>query len=211
MARIVTLTAENAAAVAGDCAQRLLRGEIILFPTDTVYGLLLHSTRPADLARLNRLKGRAAEKPLAALLTAEPALVEHMQKLLKPLPGAEVERLVPGPVTLLAAAETWRELLPGALLELPYDRLGVRVPAHRQLQALLALCGGWVLATSANREGLPTPASAADCLAQLGCLEEVALVVDGGECGAEASAVVEVTVAGLRMRILRRHRLLPGE
>lgn len=190
--------------VVAQTAELLLAGGIVIFPTDTVYGLMAHSTDAAELARLNALKNRPFNKSIAALAAAEAALIAHMRKLVCSLPGAS--GLIPGALTVIAERDAWQDTLPDPLLSLPYSRIGVRIPKHPALQDVIVRCGGWLMATSANLEGLPTPTSVAEIVAQFESAEDVELAADGGRCRIEPSAVVEIV--GGQARILRPHPLL---
>lgn len=192
-------------AIAAEAARRLLAGEIIILPTDTVYGLFLHSTVPEDVARLERLKRRPQPKPLAALLREDGRLVAFMREAIRPLAGKDAERLIPGALTLVTPFAEWNGLLPSELATLPYPAIGVRIPAHEFVQEVLAGCGGWALATSANAADKPTPAVLDEVLLAFGA-DSVSFTVDGGECAETPSAVVELRDGELH--ILRSHPLL---
>lgn len=205
MAQIISLN-ENPSEALRFAAMALDAGGIIVFPTDTVYGLMARYTRPEDLERLNAAKGRPADKPIAALAADEPRLLEVMRNAVEPICGAHKDDLVPGALTILMALERWQDALPSGIDKLPYKQIGVRVPRHAALQELLRACGGWLMATSANKEGMPTPYTLDGILVQLGEGADVSLAVDGGECRDEASGIVLVAPQGLE--IIRNHPLL---
>lgn len=192
--------------IVAQTAELLLAGGIVIFPTDTVYGLMIHGTDAKQLARLNALKGRSPDKPIAALVAADAPLVRHMRELVRSLGELAAKRLIPGALTIVADRGAWGNALPEPLMSLPYGSIGMRIPDHAVLQEVLARCGGWLMATSANPEGLPTPPSLKEVIAQLGGASSVELAVDGGKCGTEPSAVVEVS--GSRTRITRPHPIL---
>ncbi len=195
----------NDRAIAAEAADRLLAGELIILPTDTVYGLFLHSTAPEAIARLERLKHRPQPKPLAVLLREDERLVAFMRGTVEPLAGGAAEKLIPGALTLIAPFAEWRGLLPPELAALPYPAIGVRIPAHPFLQEVLAGCGCWALATSANVADEPTPAALDEVLKTLS-VDAVSFAVDGGECPQPPSAVVELSQG--KLRVLRSHPLL---
>lgn len=205
MAQIISLN-ENPQEAVRLAAQALNAGGIIVFPTDTVYGLMARYTQPEDLVRLNAAKGRPVDKPIAALAAEEPNLVEVMRRAVEPICGAHPEELVPGALTIVMSLELWQDRLPKGMDKLPYKQIGVRVPRHSALQELLKACGGWLMATSANKEGHPTMHTLSGVLEQLGEGVGVELAVYGEECGTEASGVVLVTSQGLE--IVRNHPLL---
>ena len=205
MAQIISAY-ENLSDALQLAAQTLNAGGIIVFPTDTVYGLLARYIEPSDLGRLNAAKGRSPEKPIAALAAEEPNLVEVMRRAVEPICGAKPDQLVPGALTIVMALELWQDRLPKGMDKLPYKQIGVRVPRHSALQELLKTCGGWLMATSANKEGMPTLHSLYGVLGQLGDGAGIELAVDGGDCGNEASGVALVTSQG--MEIIRNHPML---
>lgn len=173
-------------------ADALRAGEVVVLPTDTVYGLAALPTDAAAVDRVFALKGRAADTPLAVLcadvdqalaLAAEPDAVR----------GA-AERWWPGPLTLVVARR------PGLGLHLgePPDTIGLRVPDHDLVRSVARAIGP-IAATSANRHGEPPATSAAEADAALG--DGLGLVVDGGRLEASASTVVDAT--GPAWRVLR--------
>jgi L-threonylcarbamoyladenylate synthase len=205
MAQIISLN-ENPTETVRLAAEALNTGGIIVFPTDTVYGLMVRPMQSKDTERLNAAKDRQLDKPIAALAAEEPKLVEVMRSAVEPICGAHPNELIPGALTIVMALELWQDTLPRGLNKLPYKQIGVRVPRHAALQELLRACGGWLMATSANKEGMPTPHTLSAVHDQLGEGAGMSLAVDGGECANEASGVVLVTAKGLE--IIRNHPLL---
>lgn len=178
--------ASDPAAIA-EAAVRLRAGDLVVFPTETVYGVGANALDAEAVAKVFVAKGRPAADPLIVHL-ADASMV------------AQVAREVPATAARLMAA-FW----PGALtLVLPkalavpltvtagLDTVGVRVPAHPVTRALLEAAGVPVAAPSANRFSRPSPTSAADVAEDLG--DRVALILDGGSTtyGVE-STVVDVS------------------
>jgi tRNA threonylcarbamoyl adenosine modification protein (Sua5/YciO/YrdC/YwlC family) len=170
----------------------LRAGQVVVLPTDTVYGLAALPTDAAAVDQVFALKGRAADTPLAVLcadlkqalgLAAEPGAVR-----------AAAQRWWPGPLTLVVTRR------PGIDLHLgePPDTIGLRVPDHALVRAV-ATAVGPIAATSANRHGDPPATTAAEAEAALG--DGLGLVVDGGRLEASASTVVDTT--GPTWRVLR--------
>jgi L-threonylcarbamoyladenylate synthase len=205
MARIINLADDEEYAIA-KAAKALRCGGIIIFPTDTVYGVMARTNTAEGLARLNRVKGRDEGKPVAALAEEMPPLVSLMRAWAGEV-SEKPEMLVPGPLTVIAPAAMWGDALPAELRALPYPAMGVRIPRYDALQGLLRACGGWLMASSANLEGMPTTPVLEGVLAQLGT-EEIALAVDGGECANEASGIISVRADGIT--VVRGHNLLNG-
>jgi len=148
----------------------LQAGGVVVFPTDTVYGLLAAATSASAFQRLFELKQRPADQPLALLARAGHPLATLALDLLLDFPE-ERRSFRGGGLTLIVADE----LVPAAALpknirRLQAGRVGVRVPAHAAAQALLRAVGGLAWATSANaHRAAPsaTAAQVADWLATL--------------------------------------------
>lgn len=195
-----SLTDANVAIV-NEGARLLLDGRVIIFPTDTVYGLMAGGEAAMAARTLNRLKKRDESTPVAALVNRSAPL----QKVLKELSdrcALPLHELVPGPLTLVISREVAKGALPRPLLALPYATIGFRVPDYPALNALIEKVGGWVMATSANPTGVDAGNTLRSCLSELPH-ESIALAVDGGDVEGAASAVVDFT--GDQPRVLRGH------
>ena len=176
-------------------AERLLRaGELVAFPTDTVYGLGAMLTDPSAIEQLYIVKGRDAGKAIAVLLGDEAALAQ-VAGVLSELAVRLAHRFWPGPLTLVVPAHP---ALPANLSPLP--TVGVRMPDHPVALALLHRTGPLAV-TSANLSGQPSARTAGEVYAQLnGCIP---LILDGGETpGGLPSTVVDCT--GIEPVILRQ-------
>lgn len=158
-------------------AAALLReGELVAFPTETVYGLGANARNGRAVASVFAAKGRPSFNPLIShFFSAEAAFVEvEADERARRL----AERFWPGPLTLVLPrrADSRIDALTGAGL----PTLAVRVPAHPVARELLRLAGVPVAAPSANRSGQVSPTTAAHVLA--GLEGRLAAVVDGGAC-----------------------------
>lgn len=185
---------ENQPAIAAAAA--LLRaGELVAFPTDTVYGVGAIAWDAAAVARLYTAKLRAADKAIPVLL-ADPADLALVAREVSPLAQALARRFWPGPLTLIVprAAAVPDEVTAGG------DTVAVRVPDHPLARALIRAAGAPLAATSANLSGAASPVTAEEVVAQLA--GRVALILDGGRCpGGVPSTLVDIT--GERPVILR--------
>lgn len=178
-------------------AARLLRaGQLVAFPTETVYGLGADATDEAAVARIYAAKDRPRFNPLIShVATAEAALA-----LGQPTPDAE--RLAtahwPGPLTLVLRRR------PGCpiawLTSAGLETVALRVPGSAPARALLAEAGRPIAAPSANRSGRVSPTTAAHVAEELG--DRVALILDGGPCPVGLESTV-VDLSGDRPRLLR--------
>ena len=167
-------------------AELLLRlGELVAFPTDTVYGLGALLANPSAIEQLYVVKGREAAKAIAVLLGDETALAQ-VAGALSDLAARLVGRFWPGPLTLVVPAHP---ALPANLSPLP--TVGVRMPDHPVALALLRRTGPLAV-TSANLSGQPSARTAEEVFAQLN--GRIPLILDGGETpGGSPSTVVDCT------------------
>jgi len=167
----------------------LLAGELVAFPTETVYGLGADAADPQAVAKIFAAKGRPADHPLIVHLPA----ANWVERWAEQVPAAAwelMEAFWPGPLTLILKKQTW---VPDAVTG-GQDTVGLRVPGHPVALELLrrfAAAGGrgGVAAPSANRFGRVSPTRAEHVREELG--ERVALVLDGGACqvGIESTIV----------------------
>ena len=171
-----------------EVADALMRGEVGVIPTDTVYGLAAHPSNQAAVDRLYSIKGREDGKPIALLASD----AEAVARFGFPLSGKAAE----------LAGERW----PGALTLVVENAAGrtegFRVPAHDWTRRLVERCGGVLRVTSANLSGLPAATTASDAMAQIG--DKIAFAVDDGPSKVGvASTVVKVTKDGA-IAVLRK-------
>lgn len=171
-----------------DRAARLLRaGELVAFPTETVYGLGADACNGRAVAAIYAAKGRPSFNPLIAHVADAEAAQKHV------VWSDVAERLArafwPGPLTLVLPLKPGHGV--SGLTTAGLDTLAVRVPAHPTAQKLLRAFGGPVAAPSANPSGRISPTTAAHVLA--GLEGRIAAVVDDGPC----SVGVESTILGL--------------
>lgn len=153
----------------------LQRGELVAFPTETVYGLGADASNPEAVARLYRAKGRPNNHPVIVHLAG----VDELSHWASTVPEAAIKlatKFWPGPLTLiLPKAEHVLDEITGG-----QKSVGLRVPSHPVALDLLRAFGGGVIAPSANKFGRLSPTCAEDVRNEFGA--EVALVLDGGAC-----------------------------
>ena len=165
-------------------ADQLIAGDLVAFPTDTVYALGASLAHGASLRRLFSAKGRPPEKPLPVLLAAASDL-DRIALALDPRVLTLVARYWPGPLTVVVPA---REGMPEEVVG-PDRTVGARVPNHFLAVELIAKAGGALAATSANRSGHPPASNADDVERELG--DRLDLLLDGGTApGGVPSTVV---------------------
>jgi len=135
--------------------ETLLKGGVVAFPTDTVWGVLVRPDDPAAVERVYAMKGRPKSQPLQLLVADLEAATGLLPKDYRdPRFFALAERFWPGPLTLVVPAGRPFPAI-GAR-----ERVGLRIPNHPELQALLRALGGFLAATSLNPSGAPPVQSA---------------------------------------------------
>ena len=190
------------ASVMADAAANLVAGNLVAFPTETVYGLGADACNAGAVARIYSVKGRPADHPLIVHVASMDALGEWASDV----PGYAISLardFWPGPMTLIMKrSELAADFVTGG-----QDTVGVRVPDHAVALGLLeafARAGGkGVAAPSANRFGSVSPTTAQAVADELGeYLAEADQILDGGPCevGIE-STIIDCT--GNAPRILR--------
>lgn len=177
-----------------EAAAALVAGELVAFPTETVYGLGARADDDAAVARIFQAKGRPAAHPLIVHV-ADAASAAWFGNL--GVPDSAAQRLIgafwPGPLTVIVPRHTGR----AAAAAGGQDSIGLRLPAHPMARAWLKRCAELgvpgVAGPSANRFGRVSPTRAAHVRAEFG---PELRVLDGGDCavGIE-SAIVDCTRA----------------
>jgi L-threonylcarbamoyladenylate synthase len=178
-------------------AARILRaGGLVVFPTETVYGLGADAANADAVARVYAVKGRPSDHPIIVHLASADALDDYAHEA-NDATRALARACWPGPLTLVVRRR------PGTIADAVTggrDTVALRVPAHPVAHALLAAFGGGVAAPSANRFGRVSPTTAAHVRADLD--GDVDAILDGGAAtvGVE-STIVDCT--GAQPAILR--------
>ena len=175
-------------------ADLIRRGQLVAFPTETVYGLGADATNAEAVARVFAVKARPSFDPLIVHIDG----VERLATVASQVPAAALslaERFWPGPLTVVLP-KTAR--IP-AIVTAGLPSVAVRVPDHPVARALLAAAATPIAAPSANPFGYVSPTTAAHVEAQLGALP---LILDGGPCrvGVESTIVSFVGAAPALLR-----------
>ncbi len=163
----------------------LSRGELVAFPTDTVYGLGVDAFNDQAVRRLYLAKGRSQEKAIPVLVANLEQFVDIVDRTTVPAMRL-VEKFWPGPLTIILRQAS---NLAGAISA--YGTVGVRIPDHPIAQELIRAAGPLAV-TSANRSGDPEACTAEEIETSMGA--QVHLIVDGGRTpGGQPSSVVDCT------------------
>lgn len=158
-----------------EAVELLKRGELVAFPTETVYGLGADAGNPESIKKLYAAKGRPSNHPVIVHL----AHADQLSQWASRVPDAAIklaEKFWPGPLTMiLPKADHVRGEITGG-----QSSVGLRIPSHPLALSLLRSFGGGVIAPSANKFGRLSPTRAEDVRTEF--QNEVALVLDGGPC-----------------------------
>jgi L-threonylcarbamoyladenylate synthase len=173
----------------------LRRGDVIVFPTETVYGLGADALNPAAVERVFQLKGRNPDTPIP-IIVADQAMLKDLVQEIPPIARKLMEQFWPGPLTLVlpAAPGTPQQLLNRT------GGVGVRISSELIATQLAQELGHPLTATSANPSGRQAAATIEQ--AQDYFAAEIEIFIDGGQLPSKiGSSVVEVIDD--RIRIIR--------
>jgi L-threonylcarbamoyladenylate synthase len=200
--KIVQVAGDDPDPAVVERALRLLRaGEIVIYPTDTLYALG-GAALDADVARrVAAAKGRPRDKPLP-LIAADEEQARSLCRAWSRQADALARRFWPGALTLVLPA---RDGLPSGIVSRD-GALAVRVP-DLDLARRLSRGAGPLVSTSANRAGETAPTSCAAAFRAVG--DSVALALDAGPAQASVSTIVDATRD--RPRVLRAGRISEAE
>lgn len=205
--QVTTVQPDNLEQTAKLAGEAMAAGGLVVFPTETVYGLAASVDSAEGLSALREFKDRSDGQPFTVHLPGRDAVelyVDASDSTLQRL----IRKSLPGPVTLVAEvtddviANRVRKWLDGGLFDgLSVDEvrdllyhentIGLRCPDHIIGQAILAATSGPVVATSANRRGDAPPRDVDEAVTSVG--DAAAMVIDGGPCRfAKPSTIVRV-------------------
>ncbi len=177
--------------------QALRRGELVILPTETVYGLAADAANARAVAALYEAKGRPRFNPLIAHVSDRE--IGRRVAAFDERAEALTEAFWPGPLTLVAPVRDAAAVC--ELARAGLDTVAVRAPDHALAQAVLAAFGGPIVAPSANRSGRPSPTTYQDACDETGAFASARL--DGGPCRVGLESTVVSLLPGEPARLLR--------
>lgn len=175
-----------------EAVHAIARGELIVLPTDTVYGVGADAFDPAAVTRLREAKGRGRQMP-PPVLVADVATIDGLATGVSDEARALAAAFWPGGLTIILAAQ------PTLAWDLgdTHGTVALRMPDHPAALALLRRTGPLAV-SSANHTGQPAATTAAEAVAQLG--SSIAVYLDAGDApGQVASTIVDATVTPPRV------------
>lgn len=177
-----------------EAARIIAKGKVIVYPTDTVYGLGCNPFNQNGVKRIFSIKGERT-KPLPILASN----VKEIEKIAytTDLTLRFAEKFWPGPLTVILSKKT---SLP-SIVTRDLDSVAVRVPNHKVALELIHVSGGLLIGTSANKTGEKASRTAQEAAKQIG--EEVDLIVDDGPSPIGASSTI-IDLTQEKPKILRQ-------
>ncbi|WP_332777206.1 L-threonylcarbamoyladenylate synthase [Polaromonas sp.] len=186
-----------------EAARRIQAGELVGFPTETVYGLGADASSDRAVAGIFAAKGRPADHPLIVHVASASQVPDYASSV-PPFAARLMQAFWPGPLTLILPRKGG---VAGAAAG-GQDSIGLRCPAHPVAQALLKACATGVAAPSANRFGRVSPTTAQHVRQEFG---DTLLVLDGGPCAVGIESTIVDCTRGrpvlLRPGVLTRAQL----
>lgn len=169
-------------------ADIIKKGGIVIYPTETVYGIAANIFSEEALRRVFEVKNRFPDKPVSVAVSSFKMMDELVY--IGENERSFIEKFLPGPVTVILKK---RKAVPDILTP-GTDLVGIRYPAHKLATRFIELAGVPVTSTSANISGEAPPAR----------VEEIKIsadyIIDGGECRGEPSTVVDL----VNLKIVRK-------
>ncbi len=192
MTEIVKINREDPDPVLKKAALRVKEGKIIIFPTDTLYGIGAGIHHEGAIDQIFRIKKRESGRPILILIEKPSDLLPLVKKV--PPAGRElIDRFWPGPLTLIFdASESLSPRLTGNT-----GKIGIRCPDSSLVQRLLSFLKSPITATSANRSHEPPCQNASDAEKYFG--NQVDLILDGGTLVSEPSTVADLTEGTIKI------------
>ena len=191
--RVLPFTDESIA----QAARLILAGEPVAVPTETVYGLAADATNAEAVARIYQAKGRPSFNPLIVHvpdLAAARQIGDFSDEAV-----ALARQHWPGPLTLVVPLVAHSAI--ASIVTAGLTTVGLRVPDHPAMQALLGACGRPLAAPSANASGSISPTRAEHVVKSLG--GRIPLVIDGGPTRRGIESTIVAATDG-PLRLLRR-------
>lgn len=181
---IIHLTKENLKEAAEKAARVMKAGGIVVYPTDTVYGLGVDVFNREAVANVRNLKGREHKRPISIIVPD----IKSMDKCGTLNEAAKIlaAKFLPGPLTLVLKAK------PSVPEDITFNGgIGIRIPKHDFCLALAKAFGKPFTTTSANISGLSTPKDIPELMWHFGPkVAEIGLIVDAGKLESETPSTV---------------------
>jgi L-threonylcarbamoyladenylate synthase len=165
-------------------AQKVREGAVIVYPTDTVYGIGCEPYNDDAIESLLRMKGRENSKPMPLLCSS----IMHAERIGRLDDDARklANRFWPGALTIIVKLNDYKI---SSKVTGGKDSVGIRVPDHTCALKLIEACGGVLVGTSANRSGSPSARNADEVINSIKGFD---ILIDGGKTQGIESTVLSV-------------------
>lgn len=186
---------QSAAGQLTEAAALIREGELVAFPTETVYGLGADAMNAEAAARIYQAKGRPSDNPLIVHISD----MEQVDWIAREIPQkarAVMERFWPGPLTIILKK---KDIVPDGTTG-GLDTVAIRMPSHPVARALIRESGKVIAAPSANTSGRPSPTTAAHVWEDM--QGRIPMILDGGSVGIGIESTI-VDMSGEKPMILR--------
>lgn len=184
------------------CGKLIREGELVCFPTETVYGLGANALDATAVAKIFAVKNRPADNPLIVHISDSSML----EDLVADVPE-EINELTacfwPGPLTVVLPR---KEIIP-TIVSAGLNTVAVRCPNHPVALKLIQEAGVPIVAPSANLSGRPSPTCLAHCKEDL--TGKISAIIDGGNCHIGVESTVLLPLGGRKVKILRPGGITP--
>lgn len=178
-----------------DVAKIINDGKVVVFPTETVYGIGVNGLEVDAIEKLYKIKGRDYNKPIS-LLVSSYEMIESVANIVSPMEKRIIENFFPGPITLVLDK---KDVVPD-ILTAGTNTVGIRMPDSEFCLRLIDYVGKPIATSSANISGRESGVDIENIYAQFG--DMVDLYVDNDEERSDISSTV-VRVVGEELVILR--------
>ncbi|MBA4311912.1 MAG: threonylcarbamoyl-AMP synthase [Chlorobiaceae bacterium] len=188
MTKVLTLErGGNDFEIAREAARWIQEGGIILYPTDTIYGIGCDAFNEKAVEKIFKIKERSASNP-ALMLASSAAMVQSLVAEMSPLAIQLMKIFWPGPLTLLFKP---KKIMPRLLIS-EDNKIGIRIPDHQFCLFIIEQCNTPIVSTSANLSGIQTSGKISELKKIF--FGKVDLIIDSGDLeNVTPSTIVDVT------------------
>ena len=158
-----------------EAAEEIKKGNLVLFPTETVYGIGANALDAEAVKKIFIAKGRAQDNPLIVHVSSI-EMVEKIVKEITPLEKKLMEKFWPGPLTIIFKRKS-EKIIPNVVTA-NLDTVGIRMPSNKIAKKLIQEAGVPIAAPSANISGKPSGTKVDDIIEELD--GKVQYILDGG-------------------------------
>ena len=188
-----------------EAAQEIKNGNLVLFPTETVYGIGANALDEVAVKKIFEAKGRAGDNPLIVHVCN----IEMVEKIVKEITDVEkklIEKFWPGPLTIIFDRKS-EKIIPNVVTA-NLNTVGIRMPSNKIARKLIEKAGVPIAAPSANVSGKPSGTNVEDIIEEL--QDKVAYILDGGfsDIGLESTVI---KVENNKINILRPGKITKEE